>query len=46
MLCPQSSNRRELSTEMMIHNGRLDGAMTDLFTFPRACATGRNAQWV
>ena len=38
MLCPQcqSSNRREFPTEMMIHHGRLDGAIPDLFTFPRA----------
>jgi hypothetical protein len=38
MLCPQcqSSNRREFITEMMIHNGRLDGAILDLFTLPRA----------
>jgi hypothetical protein len=38
MLCPQcqSSDRREFPTEMMIHNGRLDGAIPDLFTFPRA----------
>jgi hypothetical protein len=38
MLCPQcqSSNRREFPTEMMIHNGRLDGAIPDLLTFPRA----------
>jgi hypothetical protein len=38
MLCPQcqSNNRRELDTEMMIHNGRVDGALPDLLTFPRA----------
>lgn len=38
MLCPQcrSSNRREFRTEMMIHNRRADGAIPDLFTFPRA----------
>jgi hypothetical protein len=38
MLCPQcqSSNRREFSTEMMIHYGLLDGAILDLFTYPSA----------
>jgi hypothetical protein len=38
MRCPQcqSSNRREFRTEMMIHNGHLDGAIPDLFTFPKA----------
>jgi hypothetical protein len=38
MRCPecQSSNRREFPTEMMIHYGRLDGAIPDLFTFPTA----------
>jgi hypothetical protein len=38
MLCPQcqSSNRMEFPTEIMIHNGSLNGAIPDLFTFPRA----------
>jgi hypothetical protein len=38
MLCPQcqSTNRREFATDMMIHYGRLDGAIPDLFTFPSA----------
>jgi hypothetical protein len=38
MLCPQcqSSNRRECRSEIMIHNGRGDGAIPNLFTFPRA----------
>jgi hypothetical protein len=37
MLCPQcqSSNRREFTTEMMIHNDTL-GATPDLLTFPAA----------
>jgi hypothetical protein len=38
MLCPHchSSNRRKFRTEMMIHHGRLEGALPDLLTFPRA----------
>jgi hypothetical protein len=37
MLCPQchSTNRRELLTEMMVHNGSI-GTTPDLFTFPTA----------
>jgi hypothetical protein len=37
MLCPQcqSSDRREFRTEIMIHNGHLDGTVPVLFTFPR-----------
>jgi hypothetical protein len=38
MLCPQcqSSKRKEFRTEMMIHNGGLNGGRPDLFTFPKA----------
>jgi hypothetical protein len=38
MLCPQcqSSNRREFRSEIMIRDGRVDGAIPNLFTFPRA----------
>jgi hypothetical protein len=36
MLCPQcqSSNRREFRTEVMIHNGSVNGGIAPLFTFP------------
>src|SRR5580704_18867585 len=38
ILCPQcqSSDGRELRTEIMIHNGHLDGTMPVLFAFPKA----------
>jgi hypothetical protein len=37
MLCPQcQSSNREFRTEIMIRDGRVDGAIPNLFTFPRA----------